>query len=336
MARYSYTQKCKYCGAVGLLWHKDDKWRLYGAVESPDGGFVVDLDAPHDCRAVRPAPGPAPVEMGPVAPAPVPSPAPAPVEASRAAKVSHKYITGKASWSEQLEGLLLAGARRILVVGPPGTGKSTTSAILAGRLLAMTGTAPRVTMTEGACKEDLLGVWRVQAGDMKFHRGPAVDAIEQGSGLVIDELERTSPEVSSLMYTVWDDKPEFVLPDNSRIVGHERYTVIGTSNSNVAVLPEPIVDRIEAVVLACTPHRDALPVDRALSGLVTGFYRSLDKSPYKWGRKPTLRPVRAFERLRASGRFEDSVLAELVFGEAGAEIVSALTTSGRTGTKEIE
>lgn len=229
-------------------------------------------------------------------------------------------------WWDTLE-LLIPHSNRMGLLGPPGTGKSTTAAIV---LKQLCGGVQRITMTEGAGIEDLLGMFVLTRGETKWMDGPAARALRNGEALLIDEIDKFSPEVGSLLYALLDDDPQVMLPTGEHLIAKAGYKVIGTSNANISSLPEAIIDRLEAILLAIKPHPAALEeLSDAMKGSVELHYSKMDAKPWRWSGMPTARRMRAFNKLikaRKQDR-DEALIADAVFGVAGKEHLSVLATS---------
>jgi hypothetical protein len=241
-----------------------------------------------------------------------------------------KGTKGKMKWYEILADL--EHASRIMLVGPPGTGKSRTSVEVSEKRTNGSQNVYRLTMTEGSGVEDLLGMFHLIAGETKWQDGPAVKALRQGATLIIDEVDRYSPEVCSLLYALLDDNPAVTLPTGEHVVAAEGYRVICTSNQSISVLPEPIMDRIEAVLIANVPHPSALQdLEKAEAAAVTNYYRGVTAAEWAWNGSPTVRRMRAFSKLtkglKKEAQANKDIVADAVFGKSGKEVLSALTTS---------
>lgn len=226
-------------------------------------------------------------------------------------------------WYEALPLALESGTTRLALLGPPGTGKSRTS-------VEVTGTRWRITMTEGTGIEDLIGMYQLRNGETIWIDGPAICAMKEGAGLIIDEIDHHPAEVGSLLYAILDDAPQIMLPTGEMVVAKDGYKVLCTSNANIATLPEAIVDRMEAVLVAKTPHPKAMEdMGESEKACVVNYFRGVSDSPWKWGAKPTLRRMRSFERIRKAKKLCETQAADMVFGSAGKEILSALATASR-------
>lgn len=239
-----------------------------------------------------------------------------------------KYMASKkANWWTSLE-LLIPAGRRGLLVGPPGTGKSTTAARM---LHTITGHAHRITMTEGTGIEDLIGMYQLKDGATIWCDGPAVKAMKEGTGLIIDEVDKHSAEVGSLFYALLDDEPQVTLPTGEHVIADEGYKVLCTSNANISSLPEAIIDRMEFVLLAMAPHPDAMEqLTKPEAAAVQNYYRGVSPTNWQWTGLVTLRRMRSFHKLLEIAK-DEVIVAEAVFGLAGKEVLSSLVTSAVAG-----
>jgi hypothetical protein len=250
-----------------------------------------------------------------------------------------KLVSPAATWEQMLTALIESGCKRIGLTGPAGTGKSTTSyktlqAVAGGRQVY------RVTMTPRTTLEDLLGSFQLVKEDgvtvQKFVMGPVPLALINGCPLQFDEFTHTGGEVESLFYSVWDDQPQILLPDGTYIdKAADGFCCIGTTNDPPEQLAPPLLDRCEAFLTAATPHPAALAscnVDEA--AVCQNYYRGLDTKPWQFSRSPSVRMVRSFSRLRKAGRMSDELVAKAIFGNAGPEFLSSMSTAALTRKRD--
>ena len=239
-------------------------------------------------------------------------------------------------WWDILKQLSQASGR-LMLVGPPGTGKSQTAFLLLSEAAA-SAQPQRLTMTEGTAVEDLLGMFHLVKGETVWKDGPAARAMRAGTALILDEIDKYSPEVGSLLYALLDDDPQVTLPSGEHLKAKPGYKVIATSNANVSSLPEAILDRMEAVIIAATPHPDAMGHlhQSERSAVISHYNKNVDNKAWQWTGAATLRRMRAFHKFRAQlEKVDEIVVAEATFGKNGKEILSVLATASRSGKEGL-
>lgn len=338
-ARYKGT--CKTCGqpiTVGqyITWSRREKGAAYHAdcanpdvkpePSKPDFGSPESITAALEAAVAKIMESKGiPIGGDPIVPASEPV-KPEPVKpVAKLSKLKDNapwfdLLTAIVNWANENKEYI-----RILLIGPPGTGKSTTS-------LVLTGTENRVTFTEGMGVEDLIGMYQLIKGETVWTDGPIVTAMRKGQPILWDEVDHHPTEVGSGMYGWLDDKPHATLPTGEIVKAEKGYSVIGTTNSNVTALPEAILDRFDAVLPAILPHPDALAQfdNTAMRDAVCNHFRNLETSAWQWSGKPTLRRMRAFAKLKPIvGELNAATLA---FGSAGEELLGVLTTASRTAS----
>jgi hypothetical protein len=244
-------------------------------------------------------------------------PVPVAEVAKPVAKPTKHKLDNLSPWYDILTAVL-PYSDRILLIGPPSTGKSTTAMLYAG-------VQHRVTMTETTSREDLIGMFHLIEGATKWVDGPFTSAMRKGEAVLVDEIDRYSPECASLLYSLIDDQPHISLPTGEFIKAAKGYKVLMTTNDGIETLPIAVQDRVEVLISANVPHEAALAgMDKALSQVVYHYYSAI---PAKvWKGTPTVRRMRTFTRLLAAS-IPQQVAANLVFGSGAKEVLSAITSA---------
>ena len=175
--------------------------------------------------------------------------------------------------------------------------------------------------------EELVGQYHLEGGATVWKDDCVTLAMKAGKPIVIDEIDRYSDEIGSIMYGVTDDRPYVKLGAGNIVHAAEGFSVLATMNPGVSVLPEAILDRFEVVLTCIEPHPLANQFeDSACSGAVANYFKGLSTNTWDWSGKPTVRRMRSFTKyLPIVGR---SVALKLTFGQAAEEVESALSTSG--------
>lgn len=240
---------------------------------------------------------------------------------TRTATASKSKLTARSQWYDVLPAIL-PHTNRILLIGPPSSGKSTTAQRVAK-------IRHRVTMTETTSTETLIGTFLNVEGNTVWHDGPFTRAMRAGEAILVDEVDRYSPEAASLFYSLIDDGPHIILPNGETVEAKEGYRVLMTTNETLETLPAAVQDRIEVILMASVPHEDALALlPGPLADVTLAHYRSLPVPKLRLA--PSLRRMLAFHRLTSAG-IPPEVTASLVFGSCAApELLSVLTTAGAT------
>jgi hypothetical protein len=207
---------------------------------------------------------------------------------------------------------LAAGIDRVILYGPPGTGK-TYAALHFG---ADEGETERLVCTEDLTTADVTGCWMpVSDGRWEWHEGPAIRAWRRGARFVVDEVDRASGDVLSLLLAMTDSDGSTLWrhPRTGDVLyPHPRFAVVMTTNlDRIDELPPALRDRFPVAIRIDRPHPASvlgLSEDLRAAALV-GSLGDPD-------RRVSLRAFAAFDRLRV--RCGDDRAAALIFGEARA------------------
>jgi nitric oxide reductase NorQ protein len=218
-------------------------------------------------------------------------------------------LTG--GWRD-LADALDAGIDRVILYGPPGTGK-TYAALHFG-----VGDVPaeRLVCTEDLTTADVTGCWApVGEGRWEWIEGPAIRAWRHGARLVVDEVDRASGDVLSLLLAMTDS-------DGSTLWRHPRTGDVMYPNSRFSVVMTTNLDRVDELPPALLDRFPvAIPIDRPHPASVLTLSPDLRAAALNGSlgdpdRRVSLRRFAAFDRLRAP--LGDERAAALVFGAARA------------------
>lgn len=220
---------------------------------------------------------------------------------------------------------------RILLRGKPGTGKTYHAVHSA---LRPDQDVYTITMTEETPAAELRGHYVPKGSDFVWQDGPAITAWREGARLVINEIDRSSEDVLSLMYALLDDPDfaELTLPTGEKVRPAEGFQVIATMNGLPEDLPDALQDRLP-VDLEITDVNPAaierLPEDLREPAKNTALAKTSERgvSIRMWLEFASLR-----EKLPA--KLDDNELgieiaAKAIFGDKAQDALTALTVSAR-------
>lgn len=214
-------------------------------------------------------------------------------------------------WSD-VEDTLKAGVNRLVLFGPPGTGKT-----YAGLTMA-TSERPtfRLICTPDMTNAEVTGAWMPnEKGTFSWHEGQAVKAWRSGGRLIVDEIDKAGGDVFATLLAM-TDSPESCKWENPQTgqveTPKEGFSVVMTTNlENLEDLPEAIRSRFPVRIRINKPHTTAL--NRLSPDLRTYAERSADLGD----RRIDLRTFFAYDGLRKVVGEERA--AHLIFGKDKAK-----------------
>lgn len=155
------------------------------------------------------------------------------------------------------EELLDNGIDRIILFGPAGTGKT-----YAGlNFKPVEQPSYRLICTDDMTTADISGLWIPSENGFDYQEGVAITAWRKGARLVIDEINRASGDILSLLLAITDTNisSSWRNPKTGEIVTPQKgFSVVMTMNGEPEDLDEALVDRFPCRIRVNRPHPTAL------------------------------------------------------------------------------
>lgn len=221
---------------------------------------------------------------------------------------------------------VIATSRRVLLFGPPGTGKTYAAA---RRNVAKDQSIYQITMTEETPAAEIRGHFLPKGSEMVWMDGPAIRAWREGSRLVINEIDRASADSLSLLYAILDD-PEFAeltLPTGEIVRPAEGFHVVATMNGQPYELPLALQDRFPVTIEVMDVNPEAikaLPEDLRVPARESALVSDQDRrlSVRMWMEFASLRSK--LNRQYSSKEKGTTMAAKAVFGARWGEALRAI------------
>lgn len=228
---------------------------------------------------------------------------------------------------QDFHALINAGTKRVVLLGLPGIGK-TYGALTYGA----NGTpieARRISCFEGMTELDILGgMLPNKEGGFTWHDGQGLKAWRNGHRLVIDEIDRASGDVLSLLLALTDSEESAVIehPDTGeRLRPHPDFSAVITSNAKSKKLLHPaLADRFPASLVIDEPHPHALEkLPQDLRAIAHALVSNTT------GERASLRAFGEFARLREAIGEADAL--RLIFTEQQVEAITEALCIAKAG-----
>jgi len=225
-----------------------------------------------------------------------------------------------------VQGMIRSGAKRILLYGPPGVGKSYTPWKEAQ---GMNAHFHSVTLTDMTPMAELRGHFIIKGMDTVWHDGILMRAWRDSKAgkciCVLNEIDHVGADAESFLHNFLDDEEmaRVYLPTGEELTPGD-IQVVATMNGHPDDLADALKDRFTVKVEISEPHPDAL---KSLPASLQEFARRMICDPPKGQERLSLRAFMDFVKLTKDAdpsKGGVTQAARAMFAERGDDVVQAL------------
>ncbi len=134
----------------------------------------------------------------------------------------------------------------------------------------------RVNFTLETDEDDLIGGFRLVAGDTKFFKGPVIAAMERGAVLLLDEIDLANPAKIMCLQSILEGKGYFIKKTGEFVKPTNGFTVVATGNTKgkgsedgrfigTNVMNEAFLERFP---ITCEQDYPTPPIEKKILGKV--------------------------------------------------------------------